>query len=303
MNTPASSLSLAVMPPSQGYSGRSRDPKGLALALVVTAAMFGFVLMLASGPTGMREASPSLMLFEVIPDDPREAEQPKPEPVNQREILADTKDESSPAAGPRTIVAAPDLPTIPIAAIDLSPIDMPDVAETSIALVDTDGALSEGDQITGPEGLAGTGGDGIAGDGLGGAGSGKGGGNKLKATWAPSMNFARLDSYFPQQARGTGITGHALLKCMALRRDRVRDCSLLGEKPKGYGFGKAALRSEHILRLQVHNQVGRRVYNEWVIFEAVFRPSDHFKRKPSAQVAQQNSEGKAKDAEPKPTLP
>ena len=88
------------------------------------------------------------------------------------------------------------------------------------------------------------------------------------------MNFSRLDRYFPDDARGTGVTGKVLLRCMALRRDRVRDCQVMREAPQGMGFGRAALRAERTYRLRVFDAMGKRTYDEWVYFEAVFNSRD-----------------------------
>jgi hypothetical protein len=136
------------------------------------------------------------------------------------------------------------------------------------------GADSRGDLPLEPRGAGGAGGDGTSGNGTGGAGNGRGDGNRLIASWAPGMDFSQNYRVYPREARLAGIEGEVLLKCFALRRDRVRDCTLVAERPVGHGFGKAALKTERGLRIRVHNQAGRRVYDEWVVVRTVFDMPD-----------------------------
>jgi hypothetical protein len=132
------------------------------------------------------------------------------------------------------------------------------------------GADSNGDQAQGALGPGGQGGNGIAGNGSGGAGRGNGTGNRLTASWAPDMDFALLNRYYPKDALDARIEGTAWLSCYVPRFSLVRDCRLLAEIPEGHGFGKAALRSRRSFRIEVRNQAGRRIYNEWVTIRAFF---------------------------------
>jgi hypothetical protein len=55
-----------------------------------------------------------------------------------------------------------------------------------------------------------------------------------------------------------------------MRRDRVRDCQLIGETPAGFGFGEAAMRGRKGMRIHLHDQNGQRVYDEWVVVTKTF---------------------------------
>ena len=234
-------------------------------ALGVTAALFALLAFISPAEDRLGPPHEALTVF-TLSVDAEESVQPDPPKVDQREILADTLEEAAPEGGQLTVSPAPDLLIVPQAEITLTDWLIPEITLADTALEFTQGAPSDGDQSSGPEGIKGTGGDGVAGNGL-------GRGNQLFASWAPSMNFQKLNTFYPEDARGAGIEGFALLKCMVLKRDRVRDCTLVQDGPVGHDFGQAALDAEDILRVRVRNQVGRRVYNEWVIIETVFKPS------------------------------
>lgn len=135
----------------------------------------------------------------------------------------------------------------------------------------------------GAEGSSGSGGLG-AGDGTGsGTGSGDGLGRgtevgiagpvrELTIAWADSMDFRRLHAFYPNAARLSRRAGIARLDCLAIADDRVRDCRLLGETPRAYGFGRAALRAEGVFRIRVSDQTGAVVTGERIVVNAHFRP-------------------------------
>ena len=268
----------------------------LAISLLVTAGLFGLMLLISTGPRSAGDAA-TLVVFAAraipAPDRPR----PDPDPVDQAERLADTPEEAAPASAPRTIAPAPAVPVVPPVQIALAPLKLPEVPRmaegTRLAL----GGDSAGERATGAEGPRGNGGDGIAGNGKGGAGNGAGAGNQLRASWAPDMDFSQNARVYPREARIAGIEGAAWLNCFVLRNDRVRDCKLVAERPVGHGFGKAALKTEKGLRIRVHNQAGRRIYNEWVVVRTVFKMPD----RPEQQAeAKEQTEGETEPAAPAP---
>lgn len=271
MQPPAPALAF-----NNRYSGapsRRRRSTALLLALLFTTALFWLLWFAYARAIEEEDSAQGLTLFAVPLTMGEEVERPEPVKVDQREVLADTEEEAAPETGPLTISPSPDLAPIPEPEFVLTPLILPEVPKPGDRLATTQGGNSDGKHTFGPEGLNGKGGEGVAGDGTGGAGNGKGRGSQLFASWAPSMNFVKLNYFYPKEARGAGIEGAALLKCMALKKDRVRDCSVVGEAPEGQDFGAAALAAEDILRVRVHNQVGRRVYNEWILIETVFKPS------------------------------
>jgi hypothetical protein len=242
---------------------RSPNPAALLLSVTITGAFIGAMFLLsgvAERVLPAREALTMIALAQIPADD---SDPPKEKPVDQPEIFADSAEEASPSSRPRTIAPAPAISVLVPTAIDLAPV-VPQMPVPDVGLKPIGEATSEGDLAQGPVGLGGIGGDGVAGDGSGGAGSGKGQGSKLIASWAPSMDFSQNHRYYPPAALREGIEGAVLLDCFVLPRDRVRDCKLLAEKPSGYDFGKAALRTEAGLRIRVRNQAGRRIYNQRV---------------------------------------
>lgn len=254
-----------------GAQENTRDKSAaLLFALVLTAALFGLILLV--GKPRLKPDAPDtnlvILTASQIPDEDRKPDQE--ENIDQPEVFADSPEEAAPQSRPRTIAPAPAMPVIPQAAIDLAPLDLPAIPRTGDGPIITPGANSRGDQARGPEGRGGAGGDGLSGNGSGGAGNGKGRGSMLIASWAPGMDFSRNYRVYPPAARKARIEGAAYLRCFVLRRDRVRDCTLVREEPQGHGFGEAALKTEPWMRIRVHNQAGRRIYNQWVVVKSYF---------------------------------
>ena len=262
---PHSQAMSAPLNSSAGFLSRRRspDPFALLFSLIVTGAFIGMILLVSGVASRVRSVEEALTVIPLVQVPADRSDPPKEKPVDQPEVFADSEEESSPSSRPRTVAPAPALPALIPVEINLAP-PVPQVPVPDVGLKPIGEAASKGDLAQGPVGAGGTGGDGIAGDGSGGAGSGKGKGSKLTASWAPSMDFSQNHRYFPHAARKAGIEGAVLLDCFVLPRDRVRDCKLVEERPAGYGFGKAALRTEAGLRIRVHNQAGRRIYNERV---------------------------------------
>ena len=86
------------------------------------------------------------------------------------------------------------------------------------------------------------------------------------------MRMRWLREFYPPAALEAGRNGLAVLECEALAGDRVRDCRLLAESPRGQGFGAAALAAQHTYLVRVHDQDRNRIYNERFRLRAVFDP-------------------------------
>lgn len=260
---------------SAGFARRKRNPNPTALlfSLILTGALIGMMLLVSGVANRVQPVEEALVLIPLAQISDDDSELPKEKPVDQPEVFADSADEAAPSSRPRTVAPAPALPVLPPATFNLAPV-LPQVPVTGEGLKPIGEATSEGDLVQGPVGRGGKGGNGVAGDGSGGAGRGKGEGSKLIASWAPSMDFSQNHRYYPPEARRAGIEGAVLLDCFVLRRDRVRDCKLVAEKPSGYGFGKAALQTERGLRVRIHNQAGRRLYNQRVSVISYFSLSE-----------------------------
>lgn len=238
--------------------------------MLVTAALIGMLLLVSGAPERVRPVAETLTVVTFAELSDNDSKLPDEEPVDQPEVLADSPDEAAPSSRPRTMAPAPALPVVPPVTFELAVKQQPEVLRTGEGREVIAGADSKGDLAQGSLGPGGTGGDGLGGDGSGGAGKGKGEGSRLIASWAPGMDFSQNHRFYPLQARVAGIEGTAWLKCFVLPRDRVRDRTLVAERPAGHGFGEAALKTERGMRVRVHNQSGRRVYNQWVIIESFF---------------------------------
>ena len=159
-----------------------------------------------------------------------------------------------------------------------APIELPNFAQTLNGAAEGLVSVSppvladagDGFAIAGQGGAPGAGGEGggVAGQG------GRGVASVYTASWAPSMNFSKDNKHYPRRAAKARVEGVAWLKCRVIRDDRVRDCRVIDESPRGYGFGEAALKTQSGLRIQLHDQTGRRVYDQWTMVTSTFSLAD-----------------------------
>lgn len=249
---------------------RSANPAALLFSLLITAGLIG-TMLLVSGVADRARSAPETLAIVTLDNFSRDdAKVPEETPADEPEVFADSPDEAAPASRPRTMAPAPALPVVPPVVIDLAVEQQPQVRQTGENQEVTDGANSKGDLAQGQLGVGGAGGNGPGGNGSGGGESGKGEGTRLIASWAPGMDFSQNYRFYPREARLAGIEGKAWLNCFVLPRDRVRDCKVVAERPSGYRFGEAALKTERGLRVRVHSQSGRRIYNTWVTIVSFF---------------------------------
>lgn len=253
---------------------RRANPAALLVSVLVTSGLLGLMLLVSGVADRVRPAVEAMVVVPLtqVPAEEREEPMNRPleEPVDQPEVTADSPEEASPASREQTVAPAPALPDLPLPDNTLAETRLPETPIPGAAPTVMPGADSDGDQPQGVLGSGGQGGDGIAGNGSGGTGNGDGTGNRLIASWAPDMDFSLLNYYYPKAALKARIEGTALLNCYVPRFGLVRECKLISESPEGYRFGKAALRSRQSFRIRVHNQAGRRIYNEWVKVRAHF---------------------------------
>lgn len=280
---------LRGRPPS-AFHGRTFDARSLVLATAIT--MILLALLASLGATYRDKIDPIelLAVFEVPADEQEEAP-PQPDAVDQpAEKPIDDGATSPPAPAPAPALApmigALDFAVVPIPAIELSPVTVPEVTLSGTAKVLADGAGSQsfGNGIVGGTGTAagtGTSGEGEGGAGPGGDGAGGDGTRgRLFARWAPEMRMSQLKAFFPEAARPTRQGGYARVKCFVLEDHRVRDCTLINEFPVGLGFGAAAVASEPVMRVQVRDRRDKPVFNTWVLYFAEFRHPETGRRAP-----------------------
>ncbi|MEE4200970.1 energy transducer TonB [Erythrobacter sp.] len=252
------------------------DKRALVLSVLLTAGLFVFLLGISIAKDAVRDESRALVLFSAhsIVASPRD--RPAPQPADAAPVIADTPELSAPAARRSAVLPAPDLTIVPTPAIRLSPLTVPQIETLGVTPFPLDGRDGEGDRQTGAVGEAGAGG--TLGGGSGPGGPGTGAGRKLRtdltAQWAPQMDLDVLHRFYPDQAKLMNASGRAILMCMVLRNERVRDCSIVAEQPRGLDFGRAALRAAPTFRLRVFDQRGRRVHNEWVLVNIAASPRE-----------------------------
>jgi TonB family protein len=58
--------------------------------------------------------------------------------------------------------------------------------------------------------------------------------------WVEAPSFADVLAAYPEKARAEKVSGKASFDCTVLKTGRLYGCDLLGDDPRGYGFGKAA---------------------------------------------------------------
>lgn len=61
-----------------------------------------------------------------------------------------------------------------------------------------------------------------------------------QTAWIAAPTAADLAAAYPAKAKAEGIGGGVQLTCTANRKGDMTDCAVLGETPRGYGFGAAA---------------------------------------------------------------
>lgn len=61
-----------------------------------------------------------------------------------------------------------------------------------------------------------------------------------QAIWVSAPTAAEMAALYPAKAKAEGIGGGVELMCTAARSGAMTACDVLGESPRGYGFGAAA---------------------------------------------------------------
>jgi hypothetical protein len=63
-----------------------------------------------------------------------------------------------------------------------------------------------------------------------------------QTVWTAAPTAADVAAAYPEKAKAAGVAGGVELMCTAARSGDMTDCSVIGESPRGYGFGFAARR-------------------------------------------------------------
>lgn len=120
----------------------------------------------------------------------------------------------------------------------------------------------------------GAGGTGLAGDGFGTGAGGRGSGMGKAALdaphWISKPTWSQMKQYNPPQAAAERVSGTALLSCRIDSSQRARNCRVLRETPRGYGFGSAALATVRFGRIRPAMRDGIPAYDAWVAIPISF---------------------------------
>lgn len=179
---------------------------------------------------------------------------------------------TAPTPEPREPPPAPSVPRPRPEPARAAPEPAPLAAAPPATPVDrTPARLAPPAPATAPESAAGTSAgtgtaDGTAGSGTGGngaGGSGSGGG-LLEPSWVVEAGYRELAPHNPPRARIDKVNGTVLLACRGTPARRVRDCRVLYEKPRGYGFGEAAVAASRSFQINPPMRDGRIDERAWI---------------------------------------
>lgn len=220
----------AVAARRSGAPSMSNRASSLVLAALATGGPLVLLILGLSIQTvqQLRERQMSVDLIPLPPTPPPQ-EQPKPAPAKPAERAA----APAPAAPRPASLVDQSTPIVP------QPAPQPPAADVS---------------GTGTSTSPGTG---AGGNGLGGNGTGPGMGGaapspplRTAASWIYKPDSEDLRPYNPPRADADDVTGEVILSCRVLRTRKVTDCRVASERPRGYGFGRAALQASGMFRLR-----------------------------------------------------
>ncbi|WP_285712021.1 hypothetical protein [Erythrobacter oryzae] len=243
------------------------DAGALALSVLASVSLLGLVLLAAPA---VREAAPeALAVFSLGAAGASGGEDAQPveaRPAPRREASRAQPDtRPAPVAAPATTLLEDEAAPVPSTQPGPEPGGVIAVAQSLAAVSPETVSVIAGSGGGG----AGAGAVDDAGGRAGSAGN-RGQRRILTASWAPDMDFSRDHLLYPRAAREQRVEGTAWLYCFVTRRDRVKDCRLIGEEPAGYGFGKAALKGRSGMRIRLHDEKGQQVHDEWVVVTKTF---------------------------------
>lgn len=265
------------------YAARQHEADARALALSVLASVSLLGLVLLASPAAREAAPEALAVFSLGAagaSGAADAQQVEARAAPRRQASRAQPDTApapiaAPAAAPLQGEAAPVPSTQPgpeaggvVAAAQSLAAASPETV--SVIAGSGGGGAGAGKGAGKGEGAAAGTGAGGSGNGAGGSGGNRGQRRILTATWAPGMDFSRDHLLYPRTAREQRVEGTAWLYCFVTRRERVKNCRLIGEEPTGFGFGEAALKGRSGMRIRLHDEKGRQVHDEWVVVTKTF---------------------------------
>ena len=81
------------------------------------------------------------------------------------------------------------------------------------------------------------------------------------ASWIRKPTAVDWATNFPRKARGVADKARVVLSCRVTAGNRVKDCTVVSEKPSGYGIGQAVIRMSSMFRVKPVEVDGRPQYD------------------------------------------
>ncbi len=234
-----------------GFSFREDRGKRRTAAVATGAVHAALLALLLWGPRPVSIVAPepdALAVFDVprLPDLPPIPVPPpatRPEPVKRESLVVRS---TAGGGSPRPVPAPMAEQAAPAASTPahFDPVDrLATASDISAELPLRIGVAASDGRGTGMASGQGTGGEGRGtGNGRGdGDGPGQGRLRFALAEWIEKPPQSLIDEAFPKMARFGGVSGVAVLLCVVPEPGRPKSCSIAAERPRGRGFGPAAL--------------------------------------------------------------
>lgn len=173
----------------------------------------------------------------------------------------------------KTFTEAPVAPPVP--APEPPPLIIGTAPVVSLAPIAGSGTvgtgIGQGEGAGAGEGSAG--GSGAGGSGQGGSGSGSGAGSGPGAggaSWVRELTAAEKRSVYPREGLRRRVDGQVELSCVMRAGNRVSNCRILSERPRGIGFGSAAIETSRLRGVRAPRVNGKALLNERIRLTVAF---------------------------------
>jgi protein TonB len=236
---------------TSGYQPGS--PRQRFVSSILSGGLILIALLLAIYQTGLVpqlvEKTTSLTTFDVVDHD-RDKGGEKPEKPKQRE---EKKTEKTSQA---KVVQEKVPPTPPV----VKPVEEKP-AFTFLKLSRQEFAAADIGKMKGPEPAQGSAAPSGGSGGTYGPGEGPGGATLYNADWFRRPTDAQLGGYLPENRPRSGW---GMIACQTIEHYKVENCQILGESPRGSGFGRAVLNAAWQFEVLPPRINGKQQLGTWV---------------------------------------